>query len=1705
MRGGRRSGVFLLAAASLCAALWAYACGDGATEPTSPPLDPPRPTTVTVSPAAVELVALGATAQLAAEVRDQNAGLMVGVTVIWESGTSSVAMVDGSGLVTAVGNGTATITASAGSASGSAVVTVAQSVASVEVSPPTAELTAIGASVLLTAKAVDENGHAVANAVFSWESSDSAVATVEAAGVVTAVAEGTATITAQADSMAENAVVTVQQAPASVSVVPDSLTFEAVGDTATITATVLDANGHAIENAQVAWSSGDTTVAAIDATGLVTAASSGRTEVTATVGGLVASAPVVVEFRAVSISIEPSELAFSALGDTATLTATALDGAGRAGGAASIQWASGDTTVAVADASGLVTAVGNGTTSVSATAGSVSASATVSVQQIPATLSLEPESLTFEEVGDTATVMAAVADANEHEMAAATVAWASDDPAVAAIDPTGLVTAIRPGSTEVTARVDSLTASVEVAVLDISTDRDVLEFLYHSTGGDGWRDNTNWLTDAPLSEWAGVVTDRSGRVLRLRLRDNGLQGSIPRSLGRLDQLNTLNLGANSLTGGIPPEIGELRRLRDLRLYDNELSGPLPPQMGDLAALRSLTVWETDLSGPVPETFARLHLDRFLFRGTNLCLPPGLRAWYESIERRDADPIQCIPVTPDRDALAALYRSTGGPGWDENENWLSDLPINTWSGVTTNEDGHVTQLVLPDNNLSGPLPPEIGDLLHLERLWLHGNALSGTIPPEIGKLAKVRDLSLSSNQLEGPIPPEVGGLASVDTLYLSINNLSGPIPMEIGDLESLVTFALFKNQLTGPLPSSLGKLKRLEELYLQDNRIDGPLPREIGDMTSLTYLSISRNQVSGSLPPELGKLKALEHLSVNDNRMVGAIPPELGDLTSLEDLLLPRNGFSGSIPLELGRLGNLEYLWLFQNELTGDIPPELGNLGRLKNLSIGTNPLTGGIPPELGRLPALEVLHLGRTNLSGAIPRELGQLPSLTSLGLCSNNLSGSLPPELGDIGTLERLSLCHNPELSGLLPRRLMNLEFLSEFLFYQTGLCPQIDDEFQEWLIEVQAQGGECDPARIERLALSEFFARTGGDSWTNRDGWNSGTALSSWHGVTVADGRVHQLALPANGLRGLLAPEIANLTELRVLNLGDNHLSGDFPVAISSMTELDTIRVSGNRQMEGRLPFRLVELRGLGTLAFANTGLCASPAETFQRWLGGLQVADGATCGNPERVTLSMPVVYLTQAVQRPAGDVPLIQGRDALLRVFLTSDESQAFFEPEVVATLSRGGQEVHRVVMRRGGDLLTTFPNEGDLRDSYNAVIPTMYILPGTELVVEADPGGLVPLAPGSHTRFPASGAWPLNVVEVPPMELTVVPVVEAEQPDSSIYEWTDNIGDDSPEVGLLRNAFPISEFRARTRETYVTSLDLTTESGQWGLRLELEAVRAAENGRGYWYGAASSVNGQVRGLSRFGGWVSLGRALDEELAHEVGHNFDLRHAPCGGALYTDPEFPYANGSIGVWGYDFRDGTVLSPDRRRDIMGYCYEQGWLSDYYFEKVIDYRAQREAQAARAVADAGPRSEMLVLWGGVVDGELRIEPPFPMTTTARLPEEAGPYRLEGTGSDGQVELSLGFTPGEDKFGNKYFFFTVPIEEDWAESLDRLVLTGPEGTLAVNAADERSLSVVTDPATGRIKTILRDWEDALPTALGLTDSLTVTTVRGLGEAVRLRR
>ena len=158
------------------------------------------------------------------------------------------------------------------------------------------------------------------------------------------------------------------------------------------------------------------------------------------------------------------------------------------------------------------------------------------------------------------------------------------------------------------------------------SEREALVLFYHATGGPNWRDNTNWLSDAPLDEWHHVSTDSTGRVIGLYLNDNQLSGEIPPELGSLSFLEYLDLGRNQLAGPIPPHLGDLAFLEHLRLGGNQLSGEIPPELGSLANLESLSLGGNQLSGEIPPQLGSLaNLEGLYLGGNRLSgeIPPQL--------------------------------------------------------------------------------------------------------------------------------------------------------------------------------------------------------------------------------------------------------------------------------------------------------------------------------------------------------------------------------------------------------------------------------------------------------------------------------------------------------------------------------------------------------------------------------------------------------------------------------------------------------------------------------------------------------------------------------------------------------------------------------------------------------------------------------------------------------------------------------------------------------------------------------------------------------------------------------------------------------------------------------------------------------------------------------------------------------------------------
>ena len=318
------------------------------------------------------------------------------------------------------------------------------------------------------------------------------------------------------------------------------------------------------------------------------------------------------------------------------------------------------------------------------------------------------------------------------------------------------------------------------------------------------------------------------------------------------------------------------------------------------------------------------------------------------------PLQGIPSpTPisERDVLAAVYRATGGPHWALNTNWLSDEPIRTWHGVTTDESGSVIELNLNRNFLYGSIPAELGSLSNLKTLRMAGNSLVGSIPVELGNLTALTNLDLQDNILSGSIPAELGKLSNLAWLELSENQLSGSIPPELSNLTNLTVLALSHNQLTGTFPWWLKELDGLQILKVSGNQFTGCMSADLLDIwiddLDKTLIPTCREALITFYFATGGS--EWEH-NTNWRRSDTSLAQWFGVTTDADGRVtvidLSGNKLVGALPARIGNLMHLEKLDLSGNELAGSIPPELGNLANLSTLYLGGNRLTGCVPASL---------------------------------------------------------------------------------------------------------------------------------------------------------------------------------------------------------------------------------------------------------------------------------------------------------------------------------------------------------------------------------------------------------------------------------------------------------------------------------------------------------------------------------------------------------------------------------------------------------------------------------------------------------------------------------------------------------------------------------------------------------------------------------------
>ena len=1387
-----------------------------------------------------------------------------------------------------------------------------------------------------------------------------------------------------------------------------------------------------------------------------------------------------------TVTVTPATATMAALDDTVQLTAQIRDQYGETMAGVSVAWSSSNTQVASVDAAGLVAAVGNGAATITAKAGTATGTADVTVEQVLSAISVSAAADSMVH-GDTLRFTAEGTDANGHAMAGIEFTWASDDTTVATVDTGGLATGAGPGNTAITATTAGLAGEADLrvvprmpSVVTLSPDSLVFTALRDTVRiAAEVRDQIGkvmsgfpvaWATaDTAVAvvDSAGLVTAVSDGASTITATADTVTGKADVSVARVVSTISVSPAADSLLPGDTLRLvataldanGHAMPGIDFEWSSTDDSAAVVDNSGLVKGLAEGVVTIVAATGGV-EGHARITV-----------------------------------VHPDRATLIAIYNTTGGPNWNHSDNWLSDAPLRDWWGVSVGSTGRVTGLNLGHNRLEGPVPPALGKLRHLEHLWLGGNPLTapfpdefrdldnlkllsfgstsfvGTLPAALWDLASLEHLSMGNNPgLTGSIPPEIGQLATLKKLYLGRNNLTGPIPPEMATLANLELLVLHYNSLTGPIPPELGNLDNLIELDLWFNRLTGTIPPALGRLANLKLLWLSNNALTGPIPPELGNLEHLEYLYVSNNRLVGSIPPTIGNLSNLIDLSFNGNALTGPIPPEIGNLGNLEELLLVDNRLSGSIPPTIGNLSNLEEIALYFNALTGPIPPELGNLRNLEYLGLGSNNLTGTIPPILGNLSNLMDLTLSGNALTGQLPPELADLSNLKALQLNHN-HLTGPIPPGLGNLTHLQLLDLSENELTSPIPPEFGDLanLRSLRLWGNELTgplPPVLERLT------------------------------------KLVEIHLEGNRLTGTIPPELGNLENLASLRINSNDLTGSLPTELGALANLRELALYNNARLSGPLPSSFTSLRHLYSLLAHGTELCAPANSAFQAWMVRILQLRVAACG-ADNVR-----VYLTQATQSRVYPVPLAADREALLRVFVTARKKTSEGIPKVIARFYRDDKETYKVTIPGKSTPIPTEVDESSLSKSSNATIPDSIVQPDLETVIEIDPDNTLDDSLGVPKRIPETGRLPISVLALPSFDLTMVPFLYSEDPDSSIIDLADDMADD-PEghemLDFTRMLLPIGGFEVSAHDPVETSTN-----NVFNLLSETKALRTLEGADGHYKGTmAGRVTGGALGVAEWNGKVSFSIPVDYVMAHELGHNVGLLHAPCGRPGFVDHDFPQKDGSIGAWGYDQRGDTLVKP-KTRDLMSYCNPR-WISEYHFSYMIRRRAA--AKRARDRGTGAHSRESLLLWGGVNgDGAPFLEPAVVVNAPPTLVAEDGDYQLTATAIGGDTLLSFPFAMQEvvDGGGGKLFALAVPAQPEWAGNLATITLSGPEGEATLDAESDRSVVIWRDSRTGQVRGILRDL---LPEAVVRTRAallardpgLEVFVSRGIPDAAAWRR
>ncbi|ONI22064.1 hypothetical protein PRUPE_2G104600 [Prunus persica] len=466
------------------------------------------------------------------------------------------------------------------------------------------------------------------------------------------------------------------------------------------------------------------------------------------------------------------------------------------------------------------------------------------------------------------------------------------------------------------------------------------------------------------------------------------------------------------------------------------------------------------------------------------------------------------------------------------NWTS-LDCCCWKGITCDQDGWVTRLLLSSKGLKGGISPfSLANLTHLTHLNLSHNSLYGSLETQFFlSLNQVEILDLSYNHIFGKLPLSLPSI-NIRIVDLSSNHFFGAIPSSFFQQASnLTSFNVSNNTFTGYVPSSI---------CLQHY---SPF---------LRLLDFSSNVFSGNLAPGLGKCSKLQVFRAGHNNISGLFPEDIYNATKVEEIALPFNSLHGAISDKIVNFTNLAILDLSFNQFGGELPLNLGKLSKLKFVTLDFNNLEGVLPPSLMNCTNLVELHLGINHLEGDISvLDFSRLSQLTKLDLMINNFTGTVPVSLYSCRFLKAIRLTGN-HLEGQIQAEILSLKSLS---FLSLG--------FNQFTNLTGAMKILMSCRSLHALFLTGSFV---GERMPSDDD------MVDFHGFQ----NLRILALVNSNLTGQIPLWLSKLKNLEVLALRSNQITGPIPSWLGTLPRLFYIGLSENR-ISGEFPKQLCRLPSL------------------------------------------------------------------------------------------------------------------------------------------------------------------------------------------------------------------------------------------------------------------------------------------------------------------------------------------------------------------------------------------------------------------------------------------------------------------------------------------------------------------------------------------------